>query len=457
MKKILVVLACGWSLIAPLRQGTAQTTFAWPDSKVNLKSYHYLDNCVVVGARVWDSIGAVEGIFSDTVYSPRGQIGKLTPGKVQASLQECLSNYTPAHIPREYALLAQKAYLHAGQFAEADAVVHRGLSQIAATDTASRAALIDSAVAQYAKNPPFQLHLAQAWIDTLERSGTAYRPWNLFRNYFWLMHAAYVAGEDSLAIRSGRRMIDLAPSATKGANAQEVAAVGIGVSYALRITRGNEILDSLRKGTAAYASLYAANFRKAMGFVPTEQARDVDAPVLQGDYWFPKAAADQEYPRKGRVSMLVFMDDRTGMIPVQLQALSVVRRLSSQYPTVDLLLATSTMGFFGPLEPPTSDREAFLSDSLFRNFHRLNPVLSVAKGTFIQLEAPDNRRVYQPYANIEAYPPQMEAFRGKNLRIYLIDDHRRIVDILPANVQEEGWTMRLLAALLGRLTAQGAQ
>jgi hypothetical protein len=313
-------------------------------------------------------------------------------------------------------------------------------------------------IQQYATTPPFQLHAVRSYIDTLERYGAAYRPWNLFRNYFWLMHAAYVANDDSLAFQAGRRMLDLAPSATKGVSASEIAAVAIGVRWALHITRGKELLDSLRKGTAAYAALHAEQFRQAMGFVPADQPYDMEAPVLDGDYWFPQTAAAEEYPRKGQVSLLVFVPDHIGREPASERLLVVLRRLTRKYPSVDLLLVTSTAGNFGPLAPPTPEREAVLSDSVFRNFHQLDPVLSITKGTFVQLDAPDSRRFYQPYRNLDAYPPSGGdlTFNNKNMKIFLIDDHRRIVDLIPADINEEGWLVRLVETVLARV-AEGRE
>jgi len=451
MKKLLAVTALIVSVIVPTQATHAQTVFAWPEDTVNLSAYRYLDNCVAVGTRVWDSVRSAQKILSDTVFSFRGLRGEIAPAKVQTSLQECLSNFTPTQIPREYAQLAQRAYLHAGRFAEADAVVNHGLSQLPATDTASRTALLDSVIGNLATNPPYQLRQMQAYIDTLERYGSAYRRWSLFRNYFLLMHSAYMTNEDSLALRAGERMLALAPEAMKGASPPEIAAVGIGVRGALRMTRGKELLDSLRKGTAAFATLYTEQFRKSMGFVPPSQSRDVEAAVLQGDYWFPAAAATQEYPRKGRVSILVFVPDRVsgGNGPTIL--LSQLRRLTKKYSTVDLVFVTATVGNFGVLEPPPSEREAFLSDSVFRSFHLLNPVTTVTKGTFVQFDAPDNRRFYQPTPNMDAYPPPAVDFYrdSKYMQFILVDEQRRIVDMVSPN-DEEGWTMQLLETLLAR-------
>lgn len=430
----------------------AQTLFEWPDSKVNLRGYQYLDNCVAVGARVQDSINSDKAIAFDTMFSPRGRIGVPTDAKVHESLQECLSSYTPVQIPRAYTLLAQRTYLYAGRFADANAVVQHGLSEIASADTASKAALLDSVIQQYTSIPPFQTQTVIEYLDTLERYGDAYRSWNKLRDYFWLMHSAYVAKEDSVAFMAARRLLELGPEAIKGSEPPEIAAVGIGVAWAIRISRMDEILDSLRSGTSAYAALYADNLKKILGFIPSEMSRDVDAPVLEGDFWFPQTAATQEFPRKGRVSMVMFVPSRLGMNPRDVGALSVLRRLSRRYPTVDLVMVTHTVGHFGQLEPPTPEYEASVSDSVIRHFHQLTPTLSVTKGTFVQLEAPDNRRIYQPYPNYDAYPPDVVRLGDKDFSIYIIDDHRRVVDIVTANTDEEGWVMQLIDALLTRVS-----
>ena len=433
-------------LIASAQEGITQTTFAWPETNADLKGYQYFDNCVAVGGRVADSVRKA----IDTAFVPRGTGHRGAPEKVQQSLRECLSAYAPTQIPRDYTVMAHRTYLLAGQFAEAEAAARHGLSQVAATDTAARTALIDSVLERYAKTGPVQFHLVEAWIDTLQRYGAAYRPWNLFRDYYWLMLAAYGEGRDSLAAKAGRRMIELAPAATKSAKAAEVMIVQRGVSGVLRLTRERELLDSLRKGTAAYAELYAAHLRQAMGFVPAGQIRNAEAAVLVGDYWFPTTAAMQEYPRKGRATLLAFVPDRMGETRDPSDLLRTLRRLSQKYPAIDQVLVTSTTGVYGPLEPQSAEREASLADSVFRHFHRLNHVLSVTKGTYVQIDAPDNRRFYQPYPNFDAYPPFGGNGNKMNM-IYLIDENRRIVDIISA--MESDIATHLLETLLARIAA----
>jgi hypothetical protein len=156
--------------------------------------------------------------------------------------------------------------------------------------------------------------------------------------------------------------------------------------------------------------------------------------------------------------MLVFVPNRMqgGTEPSTL--FSRLRRLTQKYPTVDLVLVTSTVGNFGPLEPPPPEREAMLSDSVFRNFHRLNSVTSVTKGTYVQFDAPDNRRFYQPYPNLDAYPPRaVDLSRDpKYMKVMLIDDQRRIVDLVSPS-DEEGWLMRLVETLVARTTGGRGQ
>ncbi len=124
---------------------------------------------------------------------------------------------------------------------------------------------------------------------------------------------------------------------------------------------------------------------------------------------------------------------------------------------VDLVLSTSTEGQYGPIEPPTPEREAFLSDSVFRHFHRLNSVTTVTKGSYVQFDAPDKRRFYQPYPNLEAYPPRgVDFYRDpKYWRLILVDEHQRIVDILSSS--DEGWTMQLIETLLARTAGAAHQ
>lgn len=431
----------------------SQTLFEWPSSRINIAGYSYLDNCIALGPRVNDSIIARDQNITDTIANPRAMVGLFTAAvlpKTVKSMTECLAQYQPDDIPRAYTLLAQKAFLDANRFDDADAVVRRGLSFLSG-DTAAVVHLIDSAVLQYVKAIPFQVKATTTYMNKLESFGSNYRDLFKLRSYLWISLAAYQAAEDSVAFHTARRVLELAPSAIKDASFEESAAVSIGVGLSLRLLKGDQLIDSLRKSTSGYVNMLQANLKEVLGFIPPAMDFGKDAPILQGNFWYPSSAASGEYPAKGKISMVVFIPSTPALIGsvTDLTRLTVIRRLSERHPDVELIFSSSTSGHFGPLEPPNSDREAALLDSLMRTFHGIKNVLTVTNGEYIQLEEPDSRRVYLNYHNNDIYPPAGDP-ASKAWKIYLIDEDRKIVDQIDPNLEGEAWASRLIDALLTR-------
>lgn len=440
-------------LIPGGREAAAQTLFQWPDSKLAIENYSYIDNCIALHSRVTDSVSAREVDIQDTVSSPRAapsMRGNDRRPKVIESMTECLARFGPADVPREYTILAHQAFLNAGRYEDAEAIVRRGVSSIKDNDTAA-SYLLDSAVLQYTKFTPFQLEATSAYMQDLEGYGSVYRDFYKVRAYLWILLAAYHAEEDELATKAAHRVLEVAPEAVKETSQGETFAVSIAVGHALRLLHGAELIDSLRTSTQAYANLFSSHLKQTIGFVPQTIMAGSDAPLLNGDFWYPSSASSEEYPAQGKLSMVVFIPSTSNMVRNvgDLANLAVIRRLAERYPDIQVVFSSSTVGFFGPLEPPDSDREARMIDSLMRVHYGIKNVLTVTRGNFIQLDEPDSRRVYQSYRNIDEYPIRGQG-GGKLLQIYLIDENRKIVDRVTPDLQGENWAIKLIDALRER-------
>ncbi len=433
----------------------AQTLFEWPSSKIDVTRYNYIDNCVSVERRVSDSIRVREVVIVDTLFSPRS-IGGLNPRAANAdpieSTKECLARFNPQDIPREYTILAHKLFLDAHRFEDADKLVNHGLSLIPATDVKAASYLVDSIVMQYAQFIPFQMGSTMAFMEKLESYGPEYRDFYKLRAYFWIALAANQANNDSLAFRAANRVLELVPLAMKGASPQEIAAVAIGAARAVRMLRGQEMVDSLRKSTSGYVSMLQNNLKQSLGYIPSNLEYGQDAPKLKGDFWFPHSASSAPLPASGKVSLVVFVPSRSNLVGNVsfLTRISVIRRLAERYPDVQMIFASQTAGYFGPLEPPEAKVEAQLLDSLIRTFYGIkNSILTVTQGTFVQLPEPDSRRVYMSYENIDSYPPE-GTDGSKAFNLYLIDENAKVVDRITPDLEGEGWAIRLIDALLDR-------
>lgn len=447
-----VVVSMLW--LSSIEQLFAQTTFQWPDSRIVISGYKYIDNCVSLHGRVLDSVRAREVDLVDTIPNHRAapQLTEtdLRP-KVVESMTECLAKFGPTDVPREYTLLAQRAFLNARRFDDANAVVRHGVSFIESNDTAA-SYLLDSAVLQYTRAVPFQANAALGYMERLDNLGSVYRDFYKLRAYTWIMLAASHEEMDDIARSAAHRVLEVAPLAVKESSGPETFAIAIGVGHALRFLYKKELIDSLRKSTDAYANLFKSHLKRAIGFVPQDIIAGSGAPVLEGDFWYPASASSKNYPSEGKLSMVVFIPSTANLANTvgRLANVAVIRRLSEKYPDIELVFSSSTVGFFGPLEPPGSDREARMIDSLMRAHYGINNVLTVTKGSFIQLEPPDNRRVYQSYPNIDAYPPANGLPGAKMLDIYLVDENRKIVDKVSSSLGGEGWLIQLIDAVRER-------
>lgn len=434
----------------------AQTTFQWPDSRIVISDYQYIDNCISLHSRVLDSVRSREVDLIDTIPNHRAAQIQLSENdlrpKVAESMAECLAKFRPTDIPREYTLLAQVAFLNARRFDDANAVVHHGVSFIERNDTAA-SYLLDSAVLKYTRAAPFQADASLAYMERLNSLGSVYRDFYKLRAYTWIMIAASSNGEmDDIARRAANKVLEIAPLAVKESSAPETFAISIGVGLALRFLHKGELIDSLRVSTDAYANLVRSHFKEVLGFVPQDIIAGSDAPTLEGDFWYPASAFSRSYPSQGKLSMVVFIPSTANLVSNidQLTKITVIRRLSERYPDMELVFSSSTVGFFGPLEPPGSDREARMIDSLMRVHYGIKNILTVTRGSFIQLDAPDSRRVYQSYPNSDAYPPVNTPSTGKMLEIYLVDENRKIVEKVSPGLGGEGWIIQLIDALRER-------
>lgn len=429
----------------------AQTLFEWPDSQANLAEYSYIDNCASVHKRVLDSIVSDETFIEDTAYRPR-MLPHERPNRPKAieSIRECLSRYTPDQITRDYVMLAHAMFLDAHNFEYADQVVRRGLTLIPSTDTSAAALLLDSVVLQTIKAAPFQHRTILEYLSILDSYGSVYRDFFKARAYTWLLMAARSAGNDSIADQAAKKVLETVPLA-QDVDAAEKAALGISVAIATRHVMGREMLETLRTSTSAYGDLIEKGYKQFLGFVPPDMDSGKEAPILNGDFWYPATASSGQYPATGRVSLVVFIPGTPSISVDTYATITAIRRMAQRYPDVDLVLVSNTWGHFGPLEPPDSDHEAKLIDSLMRNFHKLpNSILTVTKGDFIQLQDPDGRRVYLTFPNKDAYMPSALPTATIGVTVFLVDQDRKIVDRVSVTGFEEAWTVKLIDVLLER-------
>ncbi len=430
----------------------AQTKFEWPDSRVDVTQYHYLENCFAAAKRVSDSLYARNEVLVDTVTVVRGTGDKRLPEGVVDIAQRCTKKFTVDQVPITQTFLAQELYMIADRDADAAAVVQHRLSAIKATDSVERARVLDTVARTYLKAVPHRIAVAQPFVNQITELGAVVSFDRRMGIYWEMVKAANRVKDDALVKQYGTALVDVVRGMTEKERASPDAwVIPIAVRAVNKILYRAELMDSLRKSTEAFVALQQALFSKATGASDVDLPAGKPVPVLEGDFWFPESARNVQYPQSGKVTLVSFVRPRLVSNAQDLSQQTALRRVASRYPDVELILVTSTRGYFGPLEPPNAAKESALMDSLFRKFQAFPAVLTVTTGSFIALSDPDRRRIYQTDPNSENYPGTggLEG-RDKTGHTYLIDQDGKLVDMAGLSTENEESFTEMVEILLKR-------
>ncbi len=446
------IVALLFACVALSEPVSAQTLFRWPDARVDVTKYSYLENCYAAVKRVSDSLNVDEQVLSDTVEQTNGKTARPLASAVIEIADRCLSRYDVSQIPLTEAFLAQELYLMAGRDRDAALIIQRRLAAVPVMDTVARAHVMDSIVRRYLRATPIRLGLGQSFTDSIMalgatvpitlRSGINLAVFFAARsNYDWPVMQA--SGNSFLQIMSGRTDEDRMHPAAPLMN-----------SYAAGVSRTlfqAELLDSLKSSTAAFV-----NLQNRMYTAVTKESsydRTIGEPVatLNGDFWFPDSAKKESYPRRGRTTLMYFdQAAHTSTSDYQVRH-AILRRIGKAFPEIDIVVVANTEGYFGNIEPPTPEEEAVHIDTLLTKFFNLPGVLTVTSRPFIPLLAPDRRKITQPTENVTSYPGRPSC--PVNC-FYLTDPDRRLLWYSRiTSVDEEPE----LKAMLSALRARGAK
>lgn len=146
----------------------SQTTLVWPDSRIDVSNYQWMEACLAANRRVVDSVRVWSKVAEDTM--PRPTFGDTFPiaEDARASTQRCLARYSVKQIPLTDAFLAQRLYLIANEDDNAELVVQRRLRSGPPADTIVRAAVLDSTITEYLNAQPARIALAHSYLQQLE-------------------------------------------------------------------------------------------------------------------------------------------------------------------------------------------------------------------------------------------------------------------------------------------------
>ncbi len=383
---------------------SAQTLFEWPDSRIDVSQYTYIESCSAVSSRVKDSVRARTEMLIDTLHDTLyNETTPLPPSVVEATRQ-CLTRFPLNDIPIKDLSLAEELYLIAGLDADANTLFRRHLSTIPVADIEARAKVIWGMAATYVNARPMRLTSAKMLVNEIETFGTKVSYQDRLGMYSRMMDAADAVKDTQARHQYGEAGLALtARVEDEGFEPNRVAMIRYMSRKFFHSVYRNELMDSLVVSTTAYESLMHALNVKAMG----ESGADVEtgagrqAPTVVGNFWFPKDASDTKYPRHGTVSLICAGDVQMGALGAGIDEKfrAILQRLKHQFPSVDLVLLVSTKGWFGPMEPPTAAQEADIANSVFREYRHLPITLAVTETPFWRVPEPDRRRINEQTEN----------------------------------------------------------
>jgi hypothetical protein len=271
--------------------------------------------------------------------------------------------------------------------------------------------------------------------------------------------AAKYAGDSARAVRAARLIVGVADSLTVAERQSDEfermadGYDGSGYVYEARnvLTGMQTRMDSLRKGTAAYAALERAMWPKSVGGRPDLLSMmsipfgvGEPAGTLTADFWYPGSSSAAQHPGRGHPALVLFLEHTgfrgsSGCI-VGFRAtddaqvgsscasrLAEVRRLARRFPTVEIDIVMATHGQFMYLPPTSPAEEAVLIKQLIDTAQVPGAILGVTSTPFWRLPDPDARRIDKELPNIAHYTFGKFAPVGGG-SLFLVDSDGLIVD-----------------------------
>ncbi|MBX6332537.1 MAG: hypothetical protein IRY91_11880 [Gemmatimonadaceae bacterium] len=441
-----VALAAALALAFGAPSVSAQTSFAWPDTVVQVASYTRVDQCLAGVDRVRAGLARREAltVWRDTLPRDPREALEPEPLLVQETAQRCAARFAAASVDvHDFAPLLE-LYLAAGRDSDAAILLRRRLAAVPAKATHERAAVGDTAIRIYLAAQPARVAAAEEIL--LARARESEGRVRRIAIYSELMAAAKRAGDTTRARRAAQRLVAIADSLTtaeRQSEEYERLAHGAGgdriIYAALDLLIGDRVrLDSLRHSTASLVALERSLWAHATGErpealqIPTGER----APTITADYWFPREAGSAPRPTPGRVALIIFLDhtdcailDPSGEArsgPLCAAWLAKTRRLEERFPTLEITIVSRTHGTFLYEPPPAPPEEAELARQMLESYRVPNAAIAVTTTPFWRLPEPDRRRIDNDLPNRTAYSFD-KSWRVGNGSAFLVDQNGLIV------------------------------
>jgi hypothetical protein len=441
-------------LTAPGASIHAQTQFHWPSSnRLDVTEYTTVDDCLAIATRVRDSIRDRAPDWPDTLPLDRGEIARPLPSMVVDIAQRCSARFKANDIPIVDATPMMTLYLMANRDDDAQTILRRRLQAIPDTAVSIKAAILDSVAKLYLQARPARMTAVDSIAQQFIKLGKAIpwpQRWSLFSS---ILDAAHTAGDTMRIRQSGEQLLAIADGLTEAEKRSPEwtgSGKGAGVVMVRMVVERQRMLDSLRKGSAAFAALqqsYMSESLKKYGFsLPWPFGKQ--AAKIESDFWYPPTAQKNQYPRLGKISLIMFVGEGRSL-PNTAEHMAALRRLKQRFPNLDILLVGYTRGWFFGAVPPTPEEEGELIRKYLLDFYRIPATLTVAKTSFWRLPGYDRRRIDDdvPFEKAYGFVPNQKLVPGAT---WVVDETGTVVDYRSLNRKTEPGYIEIFDILFSR-------
>lgn len=388
--------------------GAQTTRFEWPSAPVDVAHYATVEECLALTGRVRDSVEQSDALWRDTIALTPALARAPLPPVVTETARRCSARFAPQRVPLADFAPHLQLLLLAGRDSDAAALITRRLAAVAPKGGSERAGVLDTVIMAYMgfayashdglEAQPVRLAAVEPFVAAYARmDGVVPLEERLgaYVNFTW---AARLAGDTARA-RRGAEAYFATVRATPPAELRRDYQPGFFDFQLLRQLAGAALLDSARRGSASYLSLLGSLWTRATG-QPPEALRFLPigkpAPPITADYWFARADTTAPRPTKGKMSLIVFLDQRCLYVLGGNGCWSTyapLRRIAQRFPQLEITLVAGTHGYLSAMAPPAPAEEAKALAHWWLDERHLPGVLAVTTTQFWRLPSPDRRRI----------------------------------------------------------------
>jgi hypothetical protein len=211
-----------------------------------------------------------------------------------------------------------------------------------------------------------------------------------------------------------------------------------------------DLLDSLRRSTAAYASLRRSITERMFGQT-ADHFRTISTigkpvPKIDAQVWLG-ADSIAHGPRRGHVTAVMEIispscADDLNLFALCANRLTTLRRLTQRFPRMDVIVLSHTLGYYKYVKDVTDSTEAALTRQMLDSWG-VRGVLAMKSTKYFRLPAPDRRRVDAPDDNADSFSAPYNV-------LTLVDQDGLVVYSGDIERTDEDRVARLVTVLLQR-------